>query len=77
MLSGIAIGDDGRSRSSALFVRVDTRDELVEVIASELPAERDGPLVVADLEAGEALRDLIERGEIVGFHDFALHDRQG
>ena len=36
--------------------------------------KRNSPLVVADLERGEALFDLVERGEVVRVHDFALHN---
>jgi hypothetical protein len=59
---------------SVLFVSADTGDQFVEIIATELPVEPDSSLVVSDLERGEAIFDLVERGEVVRVHDFALHN---
>ena len=55
---------------------VETGAELVEIVTPEGPVERHGPLVVARLERGESFADLVEGGEVVGFDDFALHDRK-
>ena len=40
----------------------------------ELPCEGPGGGVVAPLEGGQPVLDLVEVGEVVGRDDFALHD---
>src|SRR6266516_1673037 len=46
----------------------------MEVGAGELPAERPGDGVVASLERGEELADLVQAGEVVWCEGFALED---
>ena len=53
---------------------VDAVQEVVEVGAGELPVEWSGDGVVADLECGEAVADLVQAGEVVRVDDFALDD---
>ena len=57
-------------------VGVDAVQEIVQIGAGELPAERCGDGVVADLERGEAVADLIEAGEVVRADDLALDDEE-
>src|SRR6266545_2364816 len=56
-----------------LLVLVDPGEQVVEVGGGELPLEGPGGGVVALLEAGQSLADLVEVGEVVGCHDLALH----
>ncbi len=53
---------------------VDPVEQVVEVGGGELPLEGPGGGVVALLEVGESLPDLVEAGEVVGRDDLALHD---
>jgi len=55
-------------------VGVDAVQQVVEVGAGELPAERSGDGVVEGLECGEAAGDLVQVGEVAGVEDFALDD---
>jgi len=55
----------GRLRGSG-GVGVDAGEELVEVVATEGPVEWFGDRVVAVLEGGEPVPDLVEVGEVVG-----------
>jgi hypothetical protein len=55
-------------------VGINAFQQVAEVSTGELPAERPGNGVLADLESGEALPDLIQAGEVVGREDFSLHD---
>jgi hypothetical protein len=48
----------------------------VEVGAGEAPIERHGGVLVATLEAKQAVLDLGEVGEVVGGQHLALHDRE-
>src|SRR5262249_2507333 len=57
-----------------LVVGVDPAQQVVEVGAGEFGAERAGDGVVARLEGGEAVADLVEAGEVVGCEGFALDD---
>src|SRR6266542_6768075 len=56
-----------------LLVLVDPGEQVVEVGGGELPLEGPGGGVVALLEAGQPLADLVEVGEVVGRDDLALH----
>jgi hypothetical protein len=51
-------------------VGVDAVQQVVEVGAGELPAERPGDGVVAGFERGQAVADLAEIGEVVGVEDW-------
>ena len=53
---------------------VDAVQQVAEVSAGELPGEWPGDGVVADLERGEAVADLVQVGEVAGVEDFALDD---
>src|SRR5262249_12736108 len=57
-----------------LVVGIDAAQQVVEVGAGELPAERPGDGVVAGFERGEAVADLRQAGEVVGREGFALDD---
>jgi hypothetical protein len=57
-----------------LDVGVDATQQVVEVGAGEFPVKWPGDGVVADLERGEAVADLVQVGEVVGGQDFALDD---
>jgi putative transposase len=58
-----------------LLVPVDPGEQVVEVGGGELPLEGPGGGVVARLEVGESLPDLVEAGEVVRRHDLALYHR--
>ena len=75
----MGIAADGRQTPARLPTRrdavgVEADEELVEIVAAELPVEGFGHRVVALLERGEPFADLVEVGEVVGVDDFALHD---
>ena len=53
---------------------VDPVEQVVEVCWGELPLEGLGGGVVALLEVGQSLLDLVEVGEVVGRDDLALDD---
>ncbi|MGH3205625.1 MAG: hypothetical protein ACRDP5_26770 [Streptosporangiaceae bacterium] len=55
---------------------VDPAEQVAEVGAGELPGERPGDGVVAGLECGEAVADLIQVSEVVRSEGFALDDRE-
>jgi hypothetical protein len=59
-----------------LVVGVDAVQQVVKVVTGEFPAERPGDGVVASLERGEAVADLVQAGEVVGGEGFALDDRE-
>jgi hypothetical protein len=50
-------------------------EELGEVLAGEVPVERQGDLVVVAFELVERAGDLGGVGEVVGVEDVALDDR--
>ena len=56
------------------LVSVESFQEVGEIVGGELPFEGFGGRVVADLEAGEALLDYVEVGEVVGGQRFSLDD---
>jgi hypothetical protein len=58
----------------SLAVGFDPAQQVAEVGAGEPPGERPGDGVVAGLERGEAVADLIQAGEVVGGEGFALDD---
>ena len=58
------------------LVSVESFQEIGEVVGGELPLEGFGGRVVADLEAGEALLNDVEVGEVVGGQRFSLDDRE-
>lgn len=57
-----------------LFVSLDPGQMVLEVGWGELPSEGPGGRVVALLEGGESVFDLVKAGEVVGCQDFALDD---
>jgi beta-lactamase superfamily II metal-dependent hydrolase len=59
-----------------LLCFVQAAQELVQVGAGEPPVERDRGLLIAALEAKQALLDLAQVGEVVGRQDFALDHRE-
>ena len=54
----------------------DTRDEVGQIAAGEVPLERPGDLVVVMLECVEAIDDRLQAREVVGGQDLALDDRE-
>jgi hypothetical protein len=59
-----------------LFVLIDAREQVTQVISGELPQEGPRGRVAAFLEAGQSLLDLGQVGEVAGRHDLALHHRE-
>ena len=57
-----------------MLVSVESVEEVGQVGGGELPLEGFGRCVVAFLEAGEALLDHVEVGEVVGRECFSLDD---
>jgi hypothetical protein len=58
------------------LVAVESREELVEVLAGEGPLEWLGDLPVVRAEGQQPLSERVERGEVVGRQRFALQDRE-
>jgi hypothetical protein len=54
----------------------DALEHAGEVVSGESPVERLGDGVVAVLEGGETVGDLVEIVKVVGGDDFALDDRE-
>lgn len=54
--------------------RIGLGEELVELVAGELPLEGRGDLLVAVPERQEVLLERVEVGEVVGGDDLALDD---
>ena len=65
---GIAsmVGSQSRRLGGPGGVGVEAGEELVEVVAAEGPVEGLGHGVVARLEGGEPVADLVEVAEVVG-----------
>jgi hypothetical protein len=59
-----------------LFVSLDPGHQVLEVGRGELPSEGPGGRVVAALEDGESVFDLVKAGEVVRCEDLALDDRE-
>jgi hypothetical protein len=55
-------------------VGFDAVHQVVEAGAGEFPAERSGDGVVAGLERGQAVADLVQAVEVVRADDLALDD---
>ncbi len=74
--AGWAVGRSGGDQwdGRGLVVGSDPLEELVEVVSGEAPVEWSGDGIVAVLEGGQALGDLVGVGEVVGVDDLALHD---
>ena len=60
--------------AQALLGGAESAEDLVEVLASELPFEGCGDLLVAASEGEEVLFECVEVGEVVGLECFALED---
>ena len=54
----------------------EAREEPVEIMASELPSEGSGSLLVTLLEGDEVFGQSVKVGEIVGGQDLPLHHRE-
>src|SRR5579859_6609355 len=54
----------------------DSLEEPARVVSGESPVERIGQVVVAVLEGGEPVGDLVEVEKVVGGDDFALDDEE-
>jgi hypothetical protein len=57
-----------------LFVSLDPGHEVLEVGRGEFPSEGPGGRVVALLEGGESVFDLVKAGDVVGCDDLTLDD---
>jgi hypothetical protein len=60
-----------------LIVPLDPGHEVREIGWGELPCEGPGGGVVALLEGGQPVLDLVEATEVAGGQDLALDDREG
>jgi hypothetical protein len=59
------------------FVGGEAVEESIEIVSGEPPVEGLGDDVVAELERGQPLTDLVGIGEVVGYQHLALQDREG